>query len=198
MQIKQAMAVAPEPVEGVPGVTIRRLWAEADRAPTFALRLFEIQPGMSTPYHHHAHEHEIYVLSGRARLRGEDQEHVLEPGATVLVKPHEMHQFQNAGSDTLRFLCAIPHLRDLLPVTAQVSLYALRQEHLGPSIERAIGIWRSAGLEVEPGPMSTLLVGDDAQLWPALRQAFATAARDGEAVMSVTVSNACPRPEGEH
>lgn len=108
MKIKQAMNVPAEPVEGVPGVTIRWLWAAPDGAPTFALRLFELQPGATTPYHTHAWEHEVYILSGQARLRGELQEHSLAPGDTVLVLPNEPHQFVNAGVDELRFLCAIP------------------------------------------------------------------------------------------
>jgi quercetin dioxygenase-like cupin family protein len=29
-------------------------------------------------------------------------------GDTILVLPHDEHQFMNAGRDPLRFLCAIP------------------------------------------------------------------------------------------
>jgi quercetin dioxygenase-like cupin family protein len=39
---------------------------------------------------------------------GEAREYLLEPGDTALVLPDERHQFVNAGSDVLRFLCAIP------------------------------------------------------------------------------------------
>jgi quercetin dioxygenase-like cupin family protein len=108
MQVKRAEAVPSEPVKDVPGVSIRWLWAEPDGAPTFALRLFEVQPGFSTPYHTHPYEHEIYVLAGQARLRGEAQEHMLDPGDTALILPDEQHQMVNAGPDVLRFLCAIP------------------------------------------------------------------------------------------
>ena len=98
-------------MQGSPGATIRWLWAAADGAPSFALRLIEVQPGASTPHHSHPYEHEVYVLSGRARLTGADGEHVLEPGDTALVLPNEQHQFLNAGQDVLRFLCGIPLLR---------------------------------------------------------------------------------------
>jgi quercetin dioxygenase-like cupin family protein len=108
MEVKRAMTVEAAPVEGASDTTIRWLWSAADGAPTFALRLFEVQPGGSSPFHRHDHEHEVYVLSGRARLRGETQEHRLEPGDTALVLPGEPHQFVNAGPDTLRFLCGIP------------------------------------------------------------------------------------------
>ncbi len=79
-------------------------------------------------------------------------------------------------------------------LTAQVSLYPLRQEHLSPAIDAALARWRERGLEVQPGAMSTLIAGDEAAVWEALRDAFAAATAYGETVMVVTVSNACPWP----
>jgi quercetin dioxygenase-like cupin family protein len=110
MEIKRSLEVAAEPVEGVPGVTVRWLWNTPDGAPTFALRLFEVQPGAATPRHSHAHEHEVYVLSGQGLLRGGPAQRELNAGDTVLVRPHDDHQFVNAGHEPLRFLCAIPLL----------------------------------------------------------------------------------------
>ncbi len=110
MQVKKSMAIPAEEVEDVPGVTIRKLWAGSDGAPSFALRLFEVQPNASTPYHAHPYEHEVYVLTGRAKLRGETEEHSLRAGDTALVLPNDRHQFVNVGLDVLRFLCAIPLL----------------------------------------------------------------------------------------
>jgi quercetin dioxygenase-like cupin family protein len=112
VQVKRALAVSPQLVEGVPGVTVRWLWASPDGAPTFALRLIEVQPDASTPYHRHPYEHEVYILEGQARLRGEAQEHSLGPGDTALVLPNELHQFVNTGPDKLYFLCAIPLPRE--------------------------------------------------------------------------------------
>jgi quercetin dioxygenase-like cupin family protein len=108
MEVKRSLEVSAEPVEGVPGVTVRWLWAGPDGAPTFALRLFEVEPGAATPHHSHAHEHEVYILSGHALLRGTSQQRSLDPGDTVLVLPNDEHQFINAGREPLRFLCAIP------------------------------------------------------------------------------------------
>lgn len=83
-------------------------------------------------------------------------------------------------------------------LTAQVSLYPLRQEHLSPAIDAALALWRERGLDVQPGAMSTLIAGDEASVWEALRAAFAAAAASGETVMVVTVSNACPwTPAGQ-
>ncbi len=39
MDVKRSLEVSAEPVEGVPGVTVRWLWAAPDGAPTFALVL---------------------------------------------------------------------------------------------------------------------------------------------------------------
>ncbi len=108
MDVKRSLEVSAEPVEGVPGVTVRWLWAAPDGAPTFALRLFEVESGAATPHHSHRHEHEVYILSGQALLRGRSQQRSLYPGDTVLVLPHDEHQFINTGREPLRFLCAIP------------------------------------------------------------------------------------------
>jgi len=108
MDVKRGTSVPAEPVEGAPGATIRWLWGEPDGAPSFALRLIEVQPGASTPHHSHPYEHEVYVLSGRARLQGAAREYPIEAGDTALILPDEPHQFVNAGTDVLRFLCAIP------------------------------------------------------------------------------------------
>jgi uncharacterized protein YqgV (UPF0045/DUF77 family) len=77
-------------------------------------------------------------------------------------------------------------------LTAQISLYPLRRASLGPAIERALSTLRRANLVVEPGRMSTLVAGSAENLFPALQAAFEEASADGELVMVLTVSNACP------
>jgi uncharacterized protein YqgV (UPF0045/DUF77 family) len=79
-------------------------------------------------------------------------------------------------------------------IAAQVSLYPLRRERLGPVIEEAIETFRRAGLLVTEGPMSTVVAGELDAVFAALREAFARATAHGEAVMVVTVSNGCPVP----
>ena len=78
-------------------------------------------------------------------------------------------------------------------VSAQVSLYPLRTQHLSPAIDAFAAALLDAGLHVEPGPMSTLVVGEASALFGALERAFAAACAAGEVVMQVTISNACPR-----
>jgi quercetin dioxygenase-like cupin family protein len=108
MLIKKALETPAAPVDGLKGVTIRWLWASTDGAPTFALRLLEVEPGAATFRHAHPYEHEVYVLSGRAVAHSETGEFELGAGSTALVMPNEIHQFINRGDETLRFLCAIP------------------------------------------------------------------------------------------
>ncbi|HJX14340.1 MAG TPA: YkoF family thiamine/hydroxymethylpyrimidine-binding protein [Candidatus Deferrimicrobiaceae bacterium] len=83
---------------------------------------------------------------------------------------------------------------DIYGITAQVSLYPLRQDDLSPSIDAVVEAFARHGLEKQTGTMSTLVWGDDEKVFPALVEAFRGAAARGHAVMVITVSNACPRP----
>jgi len=80
-------------------------------------------------------------------------------------------------------------------VAAQVSIYPLRQARLSPAIDRAQAALRAHGLTVQPGPMSTVVSGEDDAVFGALANAFREAALEAETLMTVTVSNACPVPE---
>jgi uncharacterized protein YqgV (UPF0045/DUF77 family) len=82
-------------------------------------------------------------------------------------------------------------------ISAQVSLYPLRPEHLDAVIESAIEQWRTRRLDVYPGAMSTIIAGDEEEVWAALRDAFTAAAVQCETVMVVTLSNTCPVPAKE-
>lgn len=82
-------------------------------------------------------------------------------------------------------------------VSAQVSLYPLRQLRLTPVIEDSLDLLRELGLRVEPGAMSTVVVGEEDAVFAALKEVFRRAAAAGDLVMHVAVSNACPLPRGE-
>ena len=80
-------------------------------------------------------------------------------------------------------------------ITAQVSLYPLGENDLSPAIDAAIGEFDRQGLERQTGTMSTVVCGDDEKVFSALLDAYRGAApASGQAVMVVTVSNACPWP----
>jgi uncharacterized protein YqgV (UPF0045/DUF77 family) len=82
-----------------------------------------------------------------------------------------------------------------MALTAQVSLYPLRQAHLSAAIHQALDLFRGHGLEVVPGTMSSLITGEDEAVFVALKEAFHEASQHGDIVMVVTLSNACPVPE---
>jgi uncharacterized protein YqgV (UPF0045/DUF77 family) len=77
-------------------------------------------------------------------------------------------------------------------VSAQVSLYPIRQVTLTPAIEEALAIFRKHDLEVAPGSMSTVITGDDAGVFGALQEVYRENASRGDFVLVVTFSNACP------
>jgi uncharacterized protein YqgV (UPF0045/DUF77 family) len=77
-------------------------------------------------------------------------------------------------------------------VSAQISVYPLRQEHLSPAIDAVRRALESSGLQPEIGPMSTVVVGEAKNVFLALHEAFDQAAASGHVVMTVTLSNVCP------
>jgi uncharacterized protein YqgV (UPF0045/DUF77 family) len=83
------------------------------------------------------------------------------------------------------------------PISAQVSLYPLRQPHAGPAIANALEIFRAAGLEVRPGAMSTVVTGEPGVVFESLKASFQAAAVLGDVVMVVSLSNCCPAPAAQ-
>jgi quercetin dioxygenase-like cupin family protein len=120
MQIKNLTAVPANDVtmEGSAGCKVRWLIGEGDKAPNFAMREFEVAPGGHTPKHFHDYEHEVYVLAGRGIVIDGDKERPLAAGDVIFVAPNDVHQFQNTGSEPMRFLCLIPNSATGKNVTA--------------------------------------------------------------------------------
>jgi quercetin dioxygenase-like cupin family protein len=105
----QQVNAAPVNMEGSHNCSVRWLIGEADGAPSFAMRQFEVAPGGYTPRHFHDYEHEVFVLEGNGVVVEDRIEHALKPGDVILVKPNEIHQFRNTGASPLKFLCLIPN-----------------------------------------------------------------------------------------
>ncbi len=110
MKVVRSSEVAPQAVgeEGAKGATVRWLISRREGAPHFAMRVFEVEPGGSTPLHQHAWEHEVYILEGRAEVVADAGPTAVSQGDAVLVLPEERHQFRNTGDSTARFICMIP------------------------------------------------------------------------------------------
>jgi len=94
--------------EDVKDVKVRWLISDKDKAPNFAMRLFEVGPGGYSPLHTHNWEHEVFILEGEGVANDGEKEFKIKSGTVVYVAPEEKHQFKNTGDDTLKFLCLIP------------------------------------------------------------------------------------------
>lgn len=92
----------------MPGVTMRTVIGAKEGAPHFAMRVFELQPGMSTPLHNHQWEHEVYIISGQGTVKTAEGEQTINGEDVVYIAPGEQHAFGNIGSGMLRFVCCIP------------------------------------------------------------------------------------------
>ena len=110
MIIKPADNVPAKPVqtEGARDVQIRLLIHEAEGAPNFYMRRFDLAVGGCTPRHEHAWEHEVYILCGGGVVFGPEGEKPIGAGDCVFVPGGERHQFRNTGTAPLKFLCLVP------------------------------------------------------------------------------------------
>ena len=87
---------------------IRWLIKGDDGAPTFAMRLFTVEPGGYIKPHHHPWEHEIYVLKGIGEIRIGSRIYRVTSGSFLLIPPNVEHEYTNIGEEDLEFLCMIP------------------------------------------------------------------------------------------
>jgi quercetin dioxygenase-like cupin family protein len=110
MKVAKSINVAKKPVnvEGAKGVGIRVLISKDDGAPTFAMRMFEIEPGGNTPLHRHPHEHEVFIVEGAGVFVHEGQNHPISMEDVIFVPGNDLHSFKNTSDSTLRFLCLVP------------------------------------------------------------------------------------------
>lgn len=95
--------------EGAEGASIRWVIDEHPHgAPTYRLRVIEVEAGGHTPHHDHWFEHENYVISGTGEVQIGDEVRAIEAGDVIFVPPHTEHQYRNTGDEPLKFLCGIP------------------------------------------------------------------------------------------
>lgn len=109
MKVQSFREIAPK--EEMPGVNLHLVISAEDGAPNFAMRVFEVEPGGSTPWHSHEWEHEVFVLAGEGEAVCSDGKNPLKPDDVVFVAPDEQHQFVNTGLSVFRFICCIPHVK---------------------------------------------------------------------------------------
>jgi quercetin dioxygenase-like cupin family protein len=102
-------------IVAAPGVTMRVVAGPAEKAPTFVMRVFEIEKGSATPLHTHPWEHEVFILEGKGTLKSGDKEIPLSAGDAAVVLPSEQHSFINAGQEILRLICVVPLVDGKMP-----------------------------------------------------------------------------------
>ncbi len=98
-----------------PGVTMRIVAGTEEKAPTFVMRVFEIEENSATPYHAHPWEHEVFVLEGKGAVKSGDKATPLQPGDAAMVLPNEQHSFMNTGKAMLRMICVVPLVDGKMP-----------------------------------------------------------------------------------
>jgi len=111
MQIKKVKDVPATQVDmdGAKDVRVRVLFGPKDGAPTFAMRIFEIDKDGHTPFHEHPFEHEVMVLEGELAVVTQEGQIPIAPGDVLMVLPGEKHQFRNLSSKApARMLCLVP------------------------------------------------------------------------------------------
>lgn len=102
-------------MKAAPGVTMRIVAGTGEGAPTFVMRVFEIEPGCATPHHTHHWEHEMFIIKGEGTLKSGNTEILLREGDAVMALPDEKHGVFNTGKSLLTMICVVPLVDGKMP-----------------------------------------------------------------------------------
>ncbi len=95
--------------ESSKGASGKIIISPRDGASHFVFRYFRVEPGgYSTFKDHHAHDHGVLILHGRAIVHIGENQYELGPHDTVYISPWEEHWFEAVGDEPMGFLCVIP------------------------------------------------------------------------------------------
>jgi quercetin dioxygenase-like cupin family protein len=83
------------------GVEVRHLTRTGDAE----LKVIDVDPGSSTPFHSHPHAHEAVIVSGAGAVLLKDVGQPLSPGDVLSLASGEPHAIVGRGTERLRFLC---------------------------------------------------------------------------------------------
>jgi quercetin dioxygenase-like cupin family protein len=96
-------------MDGARDVKVKVVFGPADKAPNFAMRIFELAPGGHTPFHSHPFEHEAVILEGRIASVSSAGTTEHEINDALLIFPGEEHQFRNlSANEPAKFMCLVP------------------------------------------------------------------------------------------
>ena len=91
--------------EGAEKVSAKYLINKPAGARNFHLTYYSVATGGHTPHDRHVNEHEVFIIKGRGRAIGTNEQHDLTPGDAIYIKSNEVHQFLNTGNEPFEFLC---------------------------------------------------------------------------------------------
>ena len=89
----------------------------------------------------------------------------------------------------------VPGYMDAAVTACQFSVYPLRQDDIDRPVQAAIAAAAAEDVTVRVGNLSTLVVGEEAQVFAALRAAFRAVQSHGPAVMTATLTAGMPTDE---
>ena len=97
-------------MEGAQNVSKQVPISKDDGSPTFAFRVFTIEPHGHTPFHEHTFEHLNYIMEGNGVIVAETgAESEVKKGDFALILPREKHQYRNKSTtQPLVMICAVP------------------------------------------------------------------------------------------
>lgn len=88
-----------------------------------------------------------------------------------------------------------PGYQDDSVVGCQFSVYPLRQADIDTPVQATINAAAEAGVSIRVGNLSTLMWGDEEQVFAAVRAAFRAARHHGPAVLTATFAAGMPTDE---
>ncbi len=113
--VKRSREVDLQTVAAGKATQVQVLVGPADGAPNFALRRFVMGPGGGMPLHTNQVEHEQYVLTGRARVTVEGEEHEVAAGHVLYIPAGARHAYSVLEAP-FEFLCIVPNAPDRIDI----------------------------------------------------------------------------------
>ena len=101
----------------------------------------------------------------------------------------------SVGSETLSTPAGVPGYMDAAITACQFSVYPLCQADIDRPVQAALAAVATEGVTVRVGNLSTLFLGEEAQVFAALRAAFRAVQLHGPAVMTATLTAGMPTDE---
>jgi len=97
-----------KPINEIEGVTRRDVLTAEDGVPLVGMNIVEISTHASTPSHYHPWEHEIFIVSGKGIVVGEQGSTPIGEGNVIFIPANETHCFVNTATEMLRFISVEP------------------------------------------------------------------------------------------